>query len=316
MKPYAFGVDIGGTTIKMGFFSSDGKFIDHWEIPTRTENNGEKVLPDIARAIKKKLKESALSLDDLEGVGVGVPGPVLSDGVVNKCVNLGWDVVDVRRQLSSLLDGVSVEVGNDANVAALGEQWNGGGKGHANVVMVTLGTGVGGGIILNGKILAGANGAAGEIGHMKVRDNETAVCGCGKKGCLEQYSSATGVVRLAKLALAANPTAVTPLKDLDPLTAKDVFDYAKTGDEFSLSIVDIVGKMLGEAIAHITCVVDPDVVVIGGGVSKAGQILLDAVEKYYRPAAFHASRGIDFKLAVLGNEAGMYGAVRMVLNQK
>ena len=316
MKPYAFGVDIGGTTIKMGFFSSDGKFIDHWEIPTRTENNGEKVLPDIARAIKKKLKESALSLDDLEGVGVGVPGPVLSDGVVNKCVNLGWDVVDVRRQLSSLLDGVSVEVGNDANVAALGEQWNGGGKGHANVVMVTLGTGVGGGIILNGKILAGANGAAGEIGHMKVRDNETAVCGCGKKGCLEQYGSATGVVRLAKLALAANPTAVTPLKDLDPLTAKDVFDYAKTGDEFSLSIVDIVGKMLGEAIAHITCVVDPDVVVIGGGVSKAGQILLDAVEKYYRPAAFHASRGIDFKLAVLGNEAGMYGAVRMVLNQK
>ena len=316
MKPYAFGVDIGGTTIKMGFFSTDGKFIDHWEIPTRTENGGEKVLPDIARSIKKKLKDSALSLDDLEGVGVGVPGPVLSNGVVNKCVNLGWGVVDVRRQLSSLLDGVDVEVGNDANVAALGEQWNGGGKGNANVVMVTLGTGVGGGIILNGRILAGANGAAGEIGHMKVRDNETAVCGCGKKGCLEQYSSATGVVRLAKLALAANPTAVTPLKDLDPLTAKDVFDYAKTGDEFSLSIVDIVGKMLGEAIAHITCVVDPDVIVIGGGVSKAGQILLDAVEKYYRPAAFHASSGIDFKLAVLGNEAGMYGAVRMILNQK
>ncbi len=314
MKPYAFGVDIGGTTIKMGFFSTEGKFIDHWEIPTRTEDGGEKVLPDIARSIKKKLKDSALSLDDLEGVGVGVPGPVLSDGVVNKCVNLGWGVVDVRRQLSSLLDGVSVEVGNDANVAALGEQWNGGGKGHANVVMVTLGTGVGGGIILGGKILAGANGAAGEIGHMKVRENETAVCGCGKKGCLEQYSSATGVVRLAKLALAANPTAETPLRDLDPLTAKDVFDYAKTGDEFSLSIVDIVGKMLGEAIAHITCVVDPDVIVIGGGVSKAGQILLDAVEKYYKPAAFHASRDIDFKLAVLGNEAGMYGAVRMVLN--
>ena len=231
MKPYAFGVDIGGTTIKMGFFSSDGKFIDHWEIPTRTENNGEMVLPDIARSIKKKLKQSELTLDDLEGVGVGVPGPVLPDGVVNKCVNLGWDVIDVRKQLSSLLDGVYVEVGNDANVAALGEQWNGGGKGHDNVVMVTLGTGVGGGIILGGKILAGSNGAAGEIGHMKVRDNETAVCGCGKKGCLEQYSSATGVVRLAKLSLAANPTVDTPLRSLDPLTAKDVFDYAKTGDE-------------------------------------------------------------------------------------
>ena len=315
MKPYAFGVDIGGTTIKMGFFSSDGKFIDHWEIPTRTENNGEMVLPDIARSIKKKLKQSELTLDDLEGVGVGVPGPVLPDGVVNKCVNLGWDVIDVRKQLSSLLDGVYVEVGNDANVAALGEQWNGGGKGHDNVVMVTLGTGVGGGIILGGKILAGSNGAAGEIGHMKVRDNETAVCGCGKKGCLEQYSSATGVVRLAKLSLAANPTVDTPLRSLDPLTAKDVFDYAKTGDEFSLSIVDIVGKMLGEAVAHITCVVDPDVIVIGGGVSKAGQILLDAVEKHYKPAAFHASRDTDFTLAVLGNEAGMYGAVRMVLTK-
>ena len=281
MKPYAFGVDIGGTTIKMGFFDTEGKFLDKWEITTRTENNGEKVLPDIARSIKKKLKENELTLDDLEGVGIGVPGPVLSGGIVDQCVNLGWGVIDVRKELSSLLDGVYVTVGNDANVAALGEQWNGGGKGHDNVVMVTLGTGVGGGIIIGGKILAGSHGAAGEIGHMKVRDNETAVCGCGKKGCLEQYGSATGVVRLAHLALDANPAAETPLRGLDPLTAKDVFDYAKTGDEFSLSVIDTVGKMLGEAIAHITCVVDPDVIVIGGGVSRAGQILLDAVEKYY-----------------------------------
>ncbi len=150
---------------------------------------------------------------------------------------------------------------------------------------------------------------------MKVRDNETATCGCGKKGCLEQYGSATGVVRLAHIALEANPAAETPLRNLDPLTAKDVFDYAKTGDEFSLSVIETVGKMLGEAIAHITCVVDPDVIVIGGGVSRAGQILLDAVEKYYKPAAFHASRDTDFKLAVLGNDAGMYGAVRMILNK-
>ena len=279
MKPYAFGVDIGGTTIKMGFFGTDGKFLDKWEITTRTENNGEKVLPDIARSIKKKLKDNELTLDDLEGVGIGVPGPVLSGGIVDQCVNLGWGVIDVRKELSSLLDGVFVAVGNDANVAALGEQWNGGGKGFDNVVMVTLG------------------------------------CGCGKKGCLEQYGSATGVVRLAHIALEANPAAETPLRNLDPLTAKDVFDYAKTGDEFSLSVIETVGKMLGEAIAHITCVVDPDVIVIGGGVSRAGQILLDAVEKYYKPAAFHASRDTDFKLAVLGNDAGMYGAVRMILNK-
>ena len=315
MKPYAFGVDIGGTTIKMGFFNTDGKFVDKWEITTRTENNGEKILPDIARSIKKKLKDNELALDDLEGVGIGVPGPVLSDGVVNQCVNLGWGVIDVRRELSSLLDGIYVAVGNDANVAALGEQWNGGGKGHDNVVMVTLGTGVGGGIILGGKIVAGSNGAAGEIGHMKVRDKETAVCGCGKKGCLEQYASATGVVRLAKLGLSKASAEESALKNLEEITAKDVFDYAKSGDEYSLSVVDEVGKMLGEAIAHITCVVDPDVVVIGGGVSKAGQILLDAVEKYYTPAAFHACRGVDFKLAVLGNDAGRYGAVRMVLGK-
>ena len=210
MKPYAFGVDIGGTTIKMGFFGTDGKFLDKWEITTRTENNGEKVLPDIARSIKKKLKDNELTLDDLEGVGIGVPGPVLSGGIVNQCVNLGWGVIDVRKELSSLLDGVFVAVGNDANVAALGEQWNGGGKGFDNVVMVTLGTGVGGGIIINGRILAGSHGAAGEIGHMKVRDNETATCGCGKKGCLEQYGSATGVVRLAHIALEANPAAELP----------------------------------------------------------------------------------------------------------
>lgn len=315
MKPYAFGVDIGGTTVKIGFFTSEGKFIEHWEIPTRKDDGGGKILPDIAKAIVKKLKEHDLTVDDLEGVGVGVPGPVVAGGIVNKCVNLGWDVVDVRTQLSDLLGGVPVEVANDANVAALGEQWNGGGKGHDNVVMVTLGTGVGGGIVINGKILPGVHGAAGEIGHMKVKEGETATCGCGKKGCLEQYGSATGVVRLAKIALANNPDADSPLRKLDPLTAKDVFDYAKTGDELSLQIVDEVGKMLGEAIAHITCVLDPDVVVIGGGVSRAGQILLDAVLKHYTPAAFHASRHSDFKLAVLGNDAGMYGAVRMILNK-
>lgn len=315
MKPYAFGVDIGGTTVKMGFFSTEGKFLENWEIPTRKEGDGELILPDIARAIKKKLKERELTLDDLEGVGVGVPGPVLDDGTVNRCVNLGWGVTDVRGQLSSLLNGVEVQVGNDANVAALGEQWNGGGKGHKNVVMITLGTGVGGGIIIGGKILGGSHGAAGEIGHMQVRKNETELCGCGKKGCLEQYASATGVVRLTKRALAKDLEVDTPVKQLEVITSKDVFDFAKTGDEFSLKIVDQVGQILGEAVAHITCCLDPDVIVIGGGVSKAGQILLDAVEKYYKPAAFHASRDTDFKLAVLGNNAGMYGAVRMVIDK-
>jgi glucokinase len=312
MKQYAFGIDIGGTTVKCGFFKNDGTFVEKWEIPTRKDNGGDLILPDIADAIRERLEKHGVSMDDVEGIGVGVPGPVLDDGVVNGCVNLGWGVFNVAEKLSALLGGIRVVAGNDANVAALGEQWRGGGKGFKNVVMVTLGTGVGGGIIIGGRILPGGHGAAGEIGHMQMRKNETAVCGCGKKGCLEQYASATGIVRLAKLAL-ADTTKPSSLRSLAEVTSKDIFDAAKTGDAMALKLVDTLGEMLGSALAHITAVVDPDVIVIGGGVSKAGQILLDAIEKHYRPAAFHASRDVDFKLAVLGNEAGMYGAVRMVL---
>ncbi|MBQ3392953.1 MAG: ROK family glucokinase [Lachnospiraceae bacterium] len=316
MKPYAFGVDIGGTTVKIGFFKSDGTFLDSWEIPTRTEEGGRKILPDIARSISKKVKEAGISLDQVEGVGVGVPGPVMSDGIVNKCVNLGWGVVDVKSQLSDLLDNISVEVANDANVAALGEQWRGGGMGFENVLMVTLGTGVGGGVIIGGRILHGANGAGGEIGHMKVRDDETAVCGCGKRGCLEQYASATGIVRISNLALERDPKRETSMRRFDPLTAKDVFDCARQGDAVAGEIMEEFGKALGEAIAHITCVMDPDVVVIGGGVSKAGQMILDVVSKYYKEAAFFPQKNTQFKLAVLGNNAGMYGAVRMIISDK
>ena len=313
MKQYAFGIDIGGTTVKCGFFKNDGTFVEKWEIPTRKDNGGDLILPDIADAIRERLEKHGVSMDDVEGIGVGVPGPVLDDGVVNGCVNLGWGVFNVAEKLSDLLGGIRVVAGNDANVAALGEQWRGGGKGFKNVVMVTLGTGVGGGIIIGGRILPGGHGAAGEIGHMQMRKNETAVCGCGKRGCLEQYASATGIVRLAKLAL-ADTTKPSSLRSLAEVTSKDIFDAAKTGDAMALKLVDTLGEMLGSALAHITAVVDPDVIVIGGGVSKAGQILLDAIVKHYRPAAFHACRDTEFKLAVLGNDAGMYGAVRMVLN--
>ena len=313
MKPYAFGIDVGGTTVKCGFFNSDGTFVENWEIVTRKEDGGAHILPDIAAAIREKLAQHNVSLEDVEGVGIGVPGPVLDDGVVNGCVNLGWGVFNVAQELSGLLDGIRVMAGNDANVAALGEQWRGGGKGCKNVVMVTLGTGVGGGIIVGGRILAGGHGAAGEIGHMQMRKNETAVCGCGKKGCLEQYASATGIVRLARLALEKERKQPS-LLDGKEISSKEIFDAAKAGDAAALGLVDTLGEMLGSALAHITAVVDPDVIVIGGGVSKAGQILLDAITRHYRPAAFHACRDTQFKLAVLGNDAGMYGAVRMVLN--
>ena len=197
MKRYAFGVDIGGTTVKMGLFETAGTLLETWEIPTDTSDNGKNILPDIAKAVSAKLEEKKLSPLDIEGIGMGVPGPIGPDGTVLKCVNLGWGVFNVEEELNRLT-GFKVKAGNDANVAALGEMWQGGGKGFRDLVMVTLGTGVGGGVIINEKILAGTNGAAGEIGHIPMRDDETECCGCGKKGCLEQYASATGIVRMTK----------------------------------------------------------------------------------------------------------------------
>ena len=184
MKKYGFGVDIGGTTCKIGLFETTGKLLDKWEIKTNTENGGASILDDVTAAISDKMAAEKIDADSVQGIGVGVPGPVTGDGVVLQCVNLGWGVVNVAEELSRK-SGFTVKVGNDANVAALGEMWQGGGKGHANVVMVTLGTGVGGGIIVDGEIVAGAKGAGGEIGHMMVNENETDSCNCGKKGCLE-----------------------------------------------------------------------------------------------------------------------------------
>lgn len=310
MKKYAFGVDIGGTSVKMGLFEVTGVLLDTWEIPTNTEENGIHILPNIAEAVSRKIKEKELSLSDIEGIGMGVPGPVNPDGMVLKCVNLGWGVFNVEQELSRLT-GLKVKAGNDANVAALGEMWQGGGKGFKNLVMVTLGTGVGGGVILNEKILPGASGAAGEIGHIPMKDQETDTCGCGKKGCLEQYASATGIVRMAKKNLIENVGTETVLKE--PFTAKDIFDAAKEGDAFALSMVDETGKMLGKALASIACVVNPEAFVIGGGMAKAGKIIIDAIKKYYLQYAFHASRDTEFKAAELSNNAGIYGGVRLVL---
>lgn len=311
MKKYAFGVDIGGTTIKMGFFETSGKMLDRWEIKTNTENHGESILEDVARAIDNKLSQESISKNDVQGVGIGVPGPVTEDGKVNGCVNLGWGVFNVVEKLKDLT-GLEVKAGNDANVAALGEMWQGGGKGHKNVVVVTLGTGVGGGIIIDGKMVAGATGAGGEIGHIMVNEDEIEFCGCGKCGCLEQYTSATGIVRMAKRKIAITKEE-TSLKEIENITAKDIFDAAKEGDKVALSLVDELGKILGTAFANISCTVNPEIFVIGGGVSKAGNILIEHVQKYFIERTFHACRDTKFALAALGNDAGMYGCVQMLL---
>lgn len=311
-QQYLFGVDLGGTTVKMGLFEKDGTLLEKWEIKTRKEENGSYILGDIAASIKAKMEEKKLEKSDVIGVGMGVPGPVKEDGTVMKCANLGWGIFNVEEELNKLVN-LKVQVGNDANVAALGEMWQGGGKGYHDMVMVTLGTGVGGGIIVNGKMVYGVHGAGGEIGHMKVDNDETDVCGCGKKGCLEQYSSATGIVRLAKKALAqsAEPS---KLRDLTEVTAKDIFDLARDKDALAMQCVETLGSYLGTAIANISAVVDPEVIVIGGGVSRAGDILIDTVRRYYRENAFHACRDAQFAVASLGNDAGIFGGAKLILD--
>lgn len=309
MKDIRIGVDVGGTTVKLGLFRAE-TLTDKWEIPTRTENNGNGILTDIKDSIEAKLKEKSISKEAVLGVGIGVPGPVDAEGVVHGCVNLGWPTFSVEKELGDML-ALPVKAGNDANVAALGEQWQGGGRGCQNMAMMTLGTGVGGAIILDGRILAGVHGAAGEVGHMPVVYDETEYCNCGKKGCLEQVASATGIVRTAKRLLETSVQEST-LREITPLTSKDIFDEAKKGDTLARQAVEKLGEYLGIASAHIACVVDPEVFVIGGGVSKAGPVLIETVEKYYKEKAFKGTREARFKLAELGNDAGIYGAAKLV----
>ena len=300
---YGFGVDLGGTTVKLAFLDTQGNMLDKWEIPTDKEGGGKRILPDIAAAVNGYIKEKKIDREALAGLGVGVPGPVRPDGAVNGCVNLGWGEKPVAEELSKLT-GLPVKAGNDATVAALGECWKGAGAGYQNMIFATLGTGIGGGIVVGGKVLHGAHGAAGEIGHMTVERNETECCGCGRKGCIEQYGSATGIARLAKKA--------SVLSGKEDLTCKDVFDAAAQGDARAKAVLEQVYGYLGRFFANLSCVTDPEVIVLGGGVSKAGKVLLDGVEKAYQDCCFSGVRKVRFALATLGNDAGVYGAFKLV----
>lgn len=311
MASYCFGIDIGGTTVKCGLFLTTGELCEKWEIKTRTEDGGKAILPDVAAAIQAKMEEKGIVKEQVTGVGVGVPGPVVKEREVTVAVNLHWGHTMLADELETLLGGIPVKVGNDANVAALGEMWKGGGEGTKNLIMATLGTGVGGGIIIDGKIITGSHGAGGEIGHACVEPTETETCNCGNKGCLEQMASATGIVRLAKRILDEN-TEVTVLKK-DRISAKSVFDAYKAGDKVAARIVDKFAGYLGNALAVFACVVDPEIIVIGGGVSKAGQPLIDAVEKYFRRDAFVTCKDTPIVLAKLDNDAGIYGAAKLVV---
>ena len=305
---YCFGIDIGGTTVKCGLFTTEGELLEKWEIKTRTEENGKAILPDVAETILKKMEEKGIAKADVIGVGVGVPGPVVKEREVQVAVNLHWGRTMLADVLEELLGQIPVKVGNDANVAALGEMWKGGGEGTQNLIMATLGTGVGGGIIVDGKIVTGAHGA---VGHACVEPEETESCNCGNKGCLEQLASATGIVRIGKKIMAEN-TAETKLT-LDDFSAKTIFDAYKEGDGVAKQIVDKFAGYLGTALAIFSCVVDPEVIVIGGGVSKAGQPLIDAVAGHYKEHAFISCKDTPIVLAKLDNDAGIYGAAKLVV---
>lgn len=313
-KTYAFGVDLGGTTVKLGLFRTDGTLLEKWEIITRTENHSEHLLPDIAETIQNKMTEKSISFSEVAGIGIGVPGAVLHDSYVKPCVNLDQWGGEVAELLSKLCGELPVKVVNDANAAALGEMSHGGGKGCDNLVMITLGTGVGGAVITDGKLVTGVHGAGGEIGHIKIAEPDDDICGCGKSGCLERYSSATGVVLRAKKLL-EDESIVSEMRKFDPLTCKDVIDCAKAGDAAAMQIVELMTRMLGKALAIVSCVADPEVVVIGGGVSRAGTIITDGIQKYFKQYAFPSTEETRFVLAELGNDAGIYGAVHMILRE-
>ena len=311
MGKYAFGVDVGGTTVKLGLFDGEGCVLDKWEIPTVKENDGASILPDVAESIRKKMEEKGIREEDLAGIGIGVPGAVNSKGMlVGGAVNIGWNPFNIPDAMSAYIN-VPIRATNDANAAALGELWQGGGRGCRSMVAVTLGTGVGGGIIIDGSIVTGAIGAAGEIGHIHIEDAETQECGCGNKGCLEQYASATGIARLARRRLREDQKPST-LREGE-ISAKAVFDAVNAGDEVAVEIARRFGAYLGKGLATVANVVNPEKFVIGGGVSKAGEILFDFVKPEFRKYAFGPCQGAGFALATLGNDAGIYGAAGLIL---
>lgn len=313
MEKFYFGIDIGGTAMKHGVFTADGTLLEKWEIPTPLGEQGSYILPAVAKEVRHWMAEKGYNMAQLAGVGVGIPGPVRSDGLVERCVNLDWGNVNPAKELSALLDGIPVAAGNDANVAAMGEYWQGGGKGYDSVVFITLGTGVGSGIILDGRMIHGSKGLGGEIGHIIVDPSEKEPCSCGHYGCLNQIASATGIVYRAKRMLQAENTA-SCMRGLEKLTCKDVFDAAKAGDAVAVKSVRNCLGFLGKSISDVSYTVDPDVFIIGGGVAKAGQYLIDETYEAYSAMAKLADGRAKIVLAQLGNDAGIYGAAKLALD--
>lgn len=315
-EKWIVGVDLGGTTTKLAFINMNGEILNKWEIPTDNSERGKNITINIAKTINQKLVELGESKEKLLGIGMGAPGPVrYKTGVILNAVNLGWeDNFPLRDRLEEETSLVSF-IENDANCAALGEMWKGAGEGAKDLVCVTLGTGVGGGVITNGEMVQGFSGAGGEIGHVTAIPIGGARCNCGKKGCLETIASATGIVRLANEELTkAENSELMELKNKNGLiTAKDVFDCARDGDSLALKIIEEVSFYLGFVLAGIANTLNPEKIILGGGVSKAGDILIKSVKEKFNEFAFTPVRNsTDITLATLGNNAGVIGAAWLV----
>jgi len=312
---YRAGIDLGGTNIKAGIVDENQKIAMQTSAPTGAERSAEEVIADMAGLVKQLMEELKIDESALAGIGVGCPGLVDAEaGIVRYSNNISWENVALVQELGKYFS-CGIRISNDANCAALGEVKAGAAKDVSNAILLTLGTGVGGGIIINGKMVTGTTGAGGEIGHIHIEDNEPDACGCGNHGCLEQYASATGVVRLAerKLAASSQDSVLRAAKENGGISAKAVFDAVKEGDALACEVAEQFGDYLGKGLAAIAGVVNPEVFVLGGGVSKAGEILCEYVSKYYIKYVFHGSKDAQFKLATLGNDAGIYGAAKLVL---
>ncbi|MEO3947700.1 ROK family glucokinase [Gorillibacterium sp. CAU 1737] len=307
------GVDLGGTAIKVGLCDESGKLLQTYEGPTGAELGSDEVMERIAQYIRLLVEESPFKWEDVAGIGAGLAGFLdIPEGIVRFSPNLKWHDVPVKKILEQKLDK-PVTIDNDANVAALGEAWSGAGAGISNVVCYTLGTGVGGGIIIGGKIYQGFAGMAGELGHMSVvPDLEAIQCGCGQMGCLETVSSATGIVRMARDAVQRGDK--TSLAMIQNITAKDVFDAAKVGDEVALRIVNRAAYYIGRSMAAIAVVLNPQRFIVGGGVSKAGEILFQPIREIFRKyTPLQVQENVDIVPATLGNDAGIVGAAGLNL---
>ncbi|MGJ7919091.1 ROK family glucokinase [Neobacillus sp. LXY-4] len=314
------GIDLGGTTVKFAILTEDGEIQQKWSMETDIQNGGRNIVPKIIESIKQRLNLYGLTANHFLGIGMGSPGAVDREkGTVIGAYNLGWTTLQPVKELIEAGTGIPFFIDNDANVAALGERWKGAGEGGANVVFVTLGTGVGGGVIAEGNLISGSSGAAGEIGHIIVDPNGYP-CTCGNQGCLETVASATGIVRLARdlsVQFAGESKLKWLIDDGQEVTAKTVFDQAKLGDRLALIVVDKFYFYLGLACGNIANVLNPEAIVIGGGVSAAGEMLLKGVEGYFLKFAFPQVRtSTKIKLAQLGNDAGVIGAASLVKVRK